>query len=406
VLLHLLFTLFSNKIELCRGDHLKPGPTYCSLLGVATIVVIVGYALASSSIKQIGAIVLIATIFSTPVLFIKPTKRTIVIRNMKRFSLELFVFMSIFFMAGEIALRIWFWNGASFSSHGGPIVKRFERGFKFNHFDGPSRGPEYSSDNRLNSVRVLVQGDSITWGQGVQREEELFTTRLLSLLRQDILDTEMAVLACPGREIDDHLVQIAKWGKEIDPEIIIYQFYINDVELNKNRPRATFRIWRRVFFHKILLSHSYLWFFLDYNLNQWLPSKNIPSYSDYMLSSFESDNDEWKRSMSVFQAWAREAKRLTPKVLIILYPHLNRQCRPELQTIYNWFGDLCKEQGFEVLDLWQTFGDLQGDLNRIRATKYDGHPSAEVHKRIADSIYKRLLQNRWTDVGKESMSSF
>jgi hypothetical protein len=185
-----------------------------------------------------------------------------------------------------------------------------------------------------------------------------------------------------------------------------YQFYINDVELNKNRPRATFRIWRRAFFHKILLSHSYLWFFLDYNLNQWLPTKNIPSYSDYLLNSFESDNEEWKRSISVFHAWAREVKRLTPKVLIILYPHLNGQGRPELQTIYNWFGDLCKEQGFEVLDLWHTFSDLQGDLNRIMSTKYDGHPSAEVHKRIADSIYKWLVQNRWTDVGKESKPSF
>jgi lysophospholipase L1-like esterase len=316
--------------------------------------------------------------------------------------------MLIFFSAGELALRLWFWNGASFSSHGGPIVKRFERHFKFNRFDGSSRGPEISGLDKLNYDRVLVQGDSITWGQGVQREEELYTTRLLKMLRRNNLKTEMAVLAKPGREIDNHLVQIAKWGQEINPEIIIYQFYINDIELNKNRPRTS-RIWRRTFFHRQLLRHSYLWFFLDYNLNQWLPSKNKMSYSDYMLNRYASDSEELKRSKSVFQAWAREAKRLTPKVLIVLYPEINSEGRPDpnLLTIYNWFGNQCEEQGFEVLDLWQSFGDLQGDLTSIKSSIYDAHPSAEVHRRMAESIYKRLLLNRWINVeGKsKSMSS-
>jgi len=380
---------------------LKPGQAYCASMGVTTIVAIVGFVFASSAIEQLGALGLVATIFSTPVLFLKPTKRAKVIQSVKRYSVGLFIFMVIFFATGELALRLWFWNGASFSSHGGPIVNRFERSFKFNRFDGPSRGPEISGHSRLNSVRVLVQGDSITWGQGVQREQKLFTTRLLAMLREKNIDTEMAVLAKPGREIDGHLVQIAKWGQEINPEIIIYQFFINDIELDKKPPR-TFRIWRRAFFHRKLLRLSYLWFFLDYNFNQWLPSKNKQSYSDYMLNRFTSDTEEWKRSISVFRAWAREAKRLTPNVLIVLYPNINSQGRPDqkLLTIYNWFGNLCEEQGFEVLDLWQSFGDLKGDVAQIKSGIYDAHPSAEVHQRMAESIYKKLVQYRWIDVGE------
>lgn len=370
---------------------MKPGQTYCASLGGGTIVLIVGFVIASSAMKQIGALGLVATILSTPALFLKPTTQAKVIRNAKRYIVGLSVFMLIFFATGELALRLWFWNGASFSSHGGPIVKRFERHFKFNGFDGRSRGPEIYGHRRPNSVRVLVQGDSITWGQGVQREQELFTTRLLTMLRRDKPDTEMAVLARPGREIDGHVVQIAKWGKKIDPDIIIYQFFINDVEIDKKgRHSSTSRIWRRAFFHRILLRHSYFWFFLDYNLNHWFPSKKKQSYSNYMLDSFASDTEEWKKSVSVFRAWAREAKRLTPKILIVLYPYINSQGRPNLITIYNRFGDLCEDQGFEVLDLWHSFGDLQGDLGRIKASIYDAHPSAEVHQRIAESIYIKL----------------
>lgn len=378
---------------------MKACQTYCASLGAATIVVIAGFVFVSAAMKQIGALGLVATIFSTPVLFLKPMKRANVIRSAKRYVVGLSVFMMIFFATGELASRLWFWNGASFSSHFGPIVRRFERHFEFNRYDGQSRGPEIYGHKRPNSVRVLVQGDSITWGQGVQREQELFTTRLLTMLRGDKPDTEMAVLAHPGREIDGHLVQIAKWGQEIDPDIIIYQFFINDIELDKNQPHAR-RIWRRAFFHRALERNSYFWFFLDYSLNQWFSSNEQLRYNKYMLDRYSSDTEEWKRSVAVFEAWAREAKRLTPKVLIVLYPHINSQGRPSLLTIYKRFVNLCEEQGFEVLDLWQSFGDLQGNLDRIKASIYDVHPSAEVHQRMAESIYKRLLNYRWIDAGE------
>ncbi len=370
-------------------NHMKPGQAYCASLAGAILFFIVGLGVPSSAMKQLGTVGLVATILSTPVLFLKPTTQANVARKTKRYAVGICVFTLFFFATGEVALRLWFWNGLSFSSRFGPIVEHFERHFEFNRYDGRSRGPEIAGPRKPNSVRILVQGDSITWGQGIQCEQELFTNRLLMMLRRDNPDTEMAVLAKPGREIDGHLIQIAKWGEEIDPDIIIYQWFVNDVEIDKKSLKPNRRVWRRLFFHQTLVRHSYFWFFLDYNLNRVLPTKK-QSYRDYMLEHFSSDTSEWKRFVSVFHVWAREAKRITPKVLIILYPHLNSQGRPILLTIYNRFVDLCEEQGFEVLDLWHSFGDLQGDLGRIKASIYDAHPSAEVHQRIAEGIYNKL----------------
>jgi len=252
---------------------MKPGQAYCASLAGATLVFIVGLGIPSSAMKQLGAIGLVATILSTPALFLKPTTQAKVTRNTKRYAVGLFVFILIFFATGELALRLWFWNGLSFSSRFGPIIERFERRFEFNRFDGPSRGPEIAGPRRPNSVRVLVQGDSITWGQGVQREQELFTNRLLMMLRRDNPDTEMAVLARTGREIDGHLMQIAKWGEEIDPDIIIYQWFVNDVDIDDKSLRPNRRVWRRLFFHRTFVRHSYFWFFLDSNLDRVLPIK-------------------------------------------------------------------------------------------------------------------------------------
>ena len=373
---------------------MKPIQIYCAFLGGATIVLIVGFAIAFSAMKQIGALGLVATILSTPALFLKPMTQAKVARNMKRYAVGLFVFMLIFFASGELALRLWFWNGASFSKHGGPIVERFEKHFEFNRFDGPSRGPEIVGHRKPNSVRILVQGDSITWGMGILHEHELFTNRLLKMLRRDNPDTEMAVLAALGREIDGHLMQITKWGEEIDPDIIIYQWFINDVELDKKGYARTHLGWRRLFFHRAFMRHSYFWFFMDYKLGYLLVKKKQRwnDWNDYLFDHFASDTAEWKRFVSVFRAWAREAKRLTPKVLIVLYPSIDSNGRPNpnLLTIYNRFGDLCEEQDLEVLDLWHSFGELQGDLGRINASIYDFHPSAEVHQRITEGIYSKL----------------
>jgi hypothetical protein len=48
----------------------------------------------------------------------------------------------------------------------------------------------------------------------------------------------MAVLARPGREIDEHVQQLKKWGHELQPDVIIYQWYINDDEAPRSKLRG------------------------------------------------------------------------------------------------------------------------------------------------------------------------
>jgi lysophospholipase L1-like esterase len=371
---------------------MKPAQAYSVSISVGVVIILCGFVFSSSAIKQIGTLVTFATILYTPVLFLRQNKQAAVHECMKRVIPGFFVFIFIFFAAGEIALRIWFFNGASFGRHIGPIVERFERNFQYNRFDGKSRGPEISGPKTQGAFRVIVQGDSITWGQGIKNEQDLYTTRLLSMLQRDRPVTEMAVMASPGRELDGHLVQLAKWGKEIDPDVIIYQFYSNDLDLEKKFHPSTQGIWQRVFFYRTFVTKSYFGFFLDYALSRWTLDDRKKSYLSYMLNQFGSDTKAWKRSRSVFQAWVREAKRLTPNVLIICYPRFNSQGNPTLLPVYKRVLDLCEEQALEVLDLRQAFGDMQGEVDRIRSGSYDMHPSAELHRLMADAVYRKLKQ--------------
>ena len=304
------------------------------------------------------------------------------IRRVRRALLGIVSFALIFFVSGEIILRVFFASGETFTSHGGPIVARFERDFVFNKFDGPSRGPEPVDRRTPDQIRILVQGDSITWGQGIRDEQDLFSFRLLNLLRDDNLNVQMAVLAKPGREIDDHKEQLDRWGEAVAPNIIIYQWFVNDMELDhRGRPHARGRLWRRLFFHKTMMSHSYLWFFLDYGLGRALP-KGSQRYQDYLLANYRAGSPRWEESVEIFREWLASAKRLTPNILVALYPMSDHEGKRALGAIYEDFSELCISEGVEVIDLWQPLSAL-AKQKELFASRYDDHPGAAAHDVIA-----------------------
>ncbi|MCP4002889.1 MAG: hypothetical protein GY725_01710 [bacterium] len=142
----------------------------------------------------------------------------------------------------------------------------------------------------------------------------------------------MAVLAQLGRELDNHLRQLEKWGAEIAPDLIVYQWFVNDMGFDKSdRPRSARRIWTRLFFHRFLATHSYMWFLLDYQVSS-LFAKPGESYDTYMDRQFAEGTPDWQRLVEVFDNWLVRARELTPRIVVVIYPHVNSGIRslPEL----------------------------------------------------------------------------
>jgi hypothetical protein len=315
-----------------------------------------------------------------------------VIRRLGRLAFGIGVFGAIFFLAGELFLRLVYWDGQSFSAHKGPAVQRFERDFKFNRFEGPSRGPEPSGPKHAKGTRILIQGDSITWGQGVRNEEQLFSSRLLAKLRGTNVPVDMAVLARPGREIDEHLQQLKKWGHELQPDVIIYQWYINDMELKKEYRPRTHRIWRDLVFHSLLKKHSYFWFFLDFSLDTLLPSATL-SYESYIANHFKEGGAGWSLFEQYFSEWATSAKELTPRVIVALYPHMSLKqgappvMRQEIMEIHARMMSLCRASNLACVDLSTSLLKFD-DSRAIKVSSFDDHPSIEVHGVIAEALFE------------------
>lgn len=221
----------------------------------------------------------------------------------------------IFFGTGEAALRL-IYRGGGRMTLGAPGFPVFEH---LNVHD-QQRGRLEWGGKTAGVPRVMVLGDSITWGTGVRHWEDTWPEQLARTLEHEGRPHQFAVLSLPGREIDAHIEQFKLWAPEVQPDVLIYQWYVNDIELVQHRP-ATDRSWHRAPWHDPLRRASYLYYFIDNRLQRLLPPPER-SYVDYILADFIPGSLEWTEFERGFHGLATRAREVAPLRLLMLYPQV------------------------------------------------------------------------------------
>jgi len=296
---------------------------------------------------------------------------------------------------GEGVLRVVFHDGLTFGVSRGPLAVRFAaRHYNLNQFQ--SRGPDAIGPREQGSVRILVQGDSITFGQGLKDERDVYPTRLLAHLDAQWPNRfEMAVIAIPGYEIDDHLDRLRTYGEAVEPDVILYQWHKNDVEVDKTGRPTVQALWEQFAFHQILSKRSYAWFFADERLRHLLRYSDYDAYRQYYMATYAPTAAGWHRFAEVFGEWARRAKQLTPRVLVMLHatPLKEGAVGRWNDAIYEALIQLCHSHGIVVVDMREELADMEYS-EELRVSRFDGHPSAILHARMAGALAETIYA-RW-----------
>ena len=324
-----------------------------------------------------------------------PARRQAILTGTRQWTLRLGALALISFATGEVAIRLAFPDGMSFGGHYGPLVRRFERDFVLSHHDGPARGPSVEGPKQPGATRILVQGDSISWGQGVKEERDIYTERVLTSLRRRNPALELAALVKGGREIDGHLEQIRSHGAEIDPDVIVYQWFINDIELDKSGRPLPRPPWQRLFIHPTLAASSAFYFFLDTTVSGLWPTAR--TYPEYIAADHGAGTDNWRDFEAEFERWADAAQALTPRVLVALYPSFN----PPSEILYDDVRErvvaLAQARGIETLQWSEVLSQYSGEYRLLWASPYDAHPSSIAHAEMAKALEARL-DKLWPEV--------
>jgi hypothetical protein len=183
------------------------------------------------------------------------------------------------------------------------------------------RGPYSGGPKRPGVKRIMVQGDSITWGVAVPDWREVYPYKLLSILNKDSEKYEMQVWAAPGMQVDYHAKIIAMMGEEVKPDLIIYQWLYNDLEVWADRPGQGELPWARWKANKFLIAHSIFYRLLDARLSALL-YQDGRQYADYLREKITPGKKYWWYYEMEFHKWATGANHLAQRTIILMYPSL------------------------------------------------------------------------------------
>src|SRR5688500_4497881 len=212
---------------------------------------------------------------------------------------------------------------------GGPGGHSFEHLYIKNE----ERGRFDTGPRRPGIQRLMVVGDSISWGLGVRDWSAVWTERLAEALERKGAPVEMAVLAEPGRDMWEHMAVVHEWGNRVQPDVLIYQWYVNDIEVVERRPRFH-RAWQRWSQHDRVRNFSYLYYFLDHIAASRLPQPDR-SYTEYILQDFQPGSYAWAEFERAFHSFATRAREAAPTRLIVLYPQVPFSGPYPLQPIHD-----------------------------------------------------------------------
>ena len=243
-------------------------------------------------------------------------------------------------------------------------------------------------EKKPGSTRVLVIGDSYTWGYAVA-EEEAFPQVAERLLR-DRGHGEIEVInggvpdynSRQERQLLEQLLPIYQ------PDAVFLAYVVNDAEPPTAMPVPPEEAYR----------HSRSWFLTEAadHLNRrvfrrrLLPTTKVNVASSY-LEGFETESVKWKDSREAIRQMRDLSGAAGASFRVMMMPDFTQEFddryafRAIHDAVTTWGGEL----NIPTDDLLDHF---RGEDHQQLWVPWDGHPNAEAHRRIAEFLVTRILE--------------
>lgn len=271
------------------------------------------------------------------------------------------------------------------------------------------RGPEYAERAASGTFRILVAGDSVTVGWGVD-EEEAYPRRLQELLNQDPpagpdgpQRFEVVNLGLAGVAADFASRRLRVFGESYHSDLDVYGFTLNDIfgrhyrQLAVEKGSASYAaLWRRALRFQespsVLLRELWpRWIMLLKRDFHQPDRERIARASLELEENYFRNPEAWADFQSALDemAEAARARRVCGQVLI--HTHLTDlgDAHP-YHAIYDRVGDAARERGLFVARSFPFFSGR--DEKELWVHAFDVHPNAEGHALLAQALYEGLRE--------------
>jgi len=282
----------------------------------------------------------------------------------------------------EIALRIYYHSRTDRT-----VYRKNKEGF---------RDVDHSVAKPFGTLRVAFQGDSFTYGQGVDFQQ-IFSTRVGEILGRKMPGRKVEILnfGKPGLDVFGNLDNIKTHVLKYDPDKIVLCYVLNDFSDARMDMQFIARIRREVDRFKIFRRFekcSKLAYFVDWILYQLLSdARHI--HLQWLRDSFDpAKNPRYHEMRDALEEIVRIVGRKSS--VVVFFPYLvasNEEHIDFYNRAKHLVEGLCDEYKcpfLEVLPLLKS-----RPYYRWWVSADDHHPNAEAHQIIAEAIAAKILEN-------------
>ena len=289
-------------------------------------------------------------------------------------------------------------------SHEKEINKDWVRQYIQYNRDG-FRDREFVIAKSRDKFRILVVGDSQTFGHGIEKLEDTFPKQLEKLLNQGIKRPKFEVLsfARPGWNTAEQLQYVYKKGFLYQPDLILLNFFHNDLPpspfLKCNSkdweiiPEVEFLM---VWFHRLSFYHL-----VKFRINRLLEKTGYkPSYEDCRRSSYQSRS--WDMEEIYLDTLYQTARMKNIHFMISVIPIMFQLDKNyPFVFAHNKLKKFCDSRNIFCVDLYQEGFQGKNEDDFIVSRK-DRHLNARGAKLSAEILFKKIKPlknyqdlNRW-----------
>jgi lysophospholipase L1-like esterase len=255
------------------------------------------------------------------------------------------------------------------------------------------RDREYAPGRQASTARLLMLGDSVTFGVGVLAEET-FSKQLEQLLNAASQDRRFEAInaGIPGYNTVQERARLQEIGAHVQPDLVVLTFVVNDLldsfsifnqAYNPTGPLAPAKQWLRRNVRLVRFYQNISWRAAEAARRENAPDEPVRR-RERVLERFAEIN-----------RIARISAEQGARFALVLYPdNLSQFVTPgsdgQRLTVREELLRFANEQGYPVLDLTEAVGDVRDQRARTMRLKEDPHPSPTGHRAIAEALFRFL----------------
>jgi lysophospholipase L1-like esterase len=257
------------------------------------------------------------------------------------------------------------------------------------------RDREYDAAHPPNTTRIVVLGDSVTFGPGVLAEET-FSKQLEHRLnglgdgrRYEVINTGVI-----GYNTIQERARLERVGLQFQPDVVVLTFVVNDL-------LDTFSIFDHQYEPGGALAPLKKWLRRNSRLYRFYQNVSWRLEGELRRDPNQPDQPRDRQRVLEREAEIGRIARISrdngAKFLLVLYPdNLANLEAPDASgrqvTVRDELVGFAARNGLPILDLTEALGDVRDPRARVMRLREDPHPSPTGHRAIADALLSSLQE--------------